>query len=79
MWDTVVAGNSCEWCHAIYDTEQGCVRQACTMRCKLDEDCPEGSVCVCVDATGGYGLPSQFCVQAETRNWEARQEWLTCR
>ncbi len=79
VWDTVVAGNSCEWCHAIYDTEQGCVRQACTMRCKLDEDCPEGSVCVCVDATGGYGLPSQFCVQAETRNWEARQEWLTCR
>ncbi len=50
--DRVVKGATCSLCHAVLAPGKTCVRQACTMVCKYDEDCPAGSVCLYGWGTG---------------------------
>lgn len=44
-----------------------CILQGCTVPCVFDEDCPEGSVCLC----GSYGSASAYCAAATDRNTAA--------
>jgi len=46
-------GDDCALCQVAWNAG-GCLRQGCTMTCVFDEDCPEGSVCLCDDAGGRY-------------------------
>jgi len=73
----IIKGETCEWCHVYESTDPACLKQACTMTCKFDEDCPEGSVCLCLGSLDSQ-QPFQFCVQTVERTEEARREWLNC-
>lgn len=46
---------SCDVCQ-VARAAGGCLRQACTLRCTYDEDCPAGSICLCSDVleVGNY-------------------------
>jgi hypothetical protein len=73
----VVTGTSCGLCHVAADADAGCVRQACTMPCHFDEDCPDGSVCLC--ATRNTTSVLQFCARVTDRTSAAgRTAWLSC-
>jgi hypothetical protein len=75
--DSLYYRGTCELCHLRYDPLEGCVRQACTMPCHYDEDCPEGTVCLCVVRGGEYR--ERFCAGATARTTVAgRTAWLTC-
>ncbi len=77
--DIVVSGVTCEWCHVLYDGKNECLRQACTIPCKLDEDCPEGSHCLCLGYIESFiDEPYQVCVRTEDYNQSSRREWLSC-
>ena len=52
-------------------------RQARTTRCQFDEDCPEGTVCLCPYARDD--IPGQFCAAATDRETaEGRSAGLVC-
>ena len=70
--DSVTEGVLCDWCHVVREPGEECVRQACTIACQLDEDCPEGSVCLCFEDQ----FPTQFCVQTDDRSTPTN--WLMC-
>ncbi len=74
--DQAVPGVTCALCQVVADAAAGCLRQACTVPCHLDEDCPDGTVCLC--ALSG-GLFSQYCAGATDRTTTAgRTAWLSC-
>ncbi len=62
--DFVTAGKNCAVCHVAKYLYTECPRQGCTMPCQYDEDCPEGTVCVCVSS--GTKL-TQICAAATDR------------
>jgi len=73
--DHLVVGPSCSTCHAIWDPAKSCVKQACTMACKYDEDCPTGTICLCPIYKGG----KQYCAAATSRtNVAGRAAALKC-
>jgi hypothetical protein len=60
-----------------------CLRQGCTTTCTFDEDCPEGSVCLCPDeleCLRGYGVSAPgYCAAATGRDTpEQRAAGLRC-
>ena len=57
---TLVRGKTCDLCLASWPDRAQCLRQACTMPCQFDEDCPAGSVCMCTLGPSGQGV-QQFC------------------
>jgi hypothetical protein len=53
----------CDLCH-VHKADGECLRQACTVACTFDEDCPAGSICLC----GSFGSPvSGYCAAATDR------------
>jgi hypothetical protein len=56
---------ACRWCQ-VARAPGGCLRQACTMDCILDEDCPEGSICLC-----GFERAFGYCAPATGRELPA--------
>jgi len=75
--DQVLAGKTCKYCHAAWDSKAGCVRQRCTMPCKFDEDCPTGYACLC--ATSILDALPQFCARVTDRvDTPGRTAWLGC-
>ncbi|MBI5487409.1 MAG: hypothetical protein HY905_08755 [Deltaproteobacteria bacterium] len=76
--DVLVTTPTCPLCHAIVDWRTGCVLQACTADCRFDEDCPDGTVCLCTLASGYYSARG-YCAGATDRDTvEGRIAWLTC-
>jgi hypothetical protein len=75
--DRLVPGIACELCHTRFDPDENCLRQACTMRCHYDEDCPDGTVCLCMVQYGMY--VGRFCARALDRfTLDGRTAWLNC-
>jgi hypothetical protein len=78
--DVLAEGATCDLCHVDWDPSNGCWRQACTMACTFDEDCPEGAVCLCPPAgTYDVAYPGSFCARVAGRETAAdRTAWLSC-
>ena len=81
--EQLVTGATCALCVVDYPSGAPCVRQACTTSCVFDDDCPDGSVCVCANAgttsadagTLGY----RYCAAISDRTTPAgRTAWLAC-
>ncbi len=76
-FDFAGPGKTCALCHHVWDETAKCMRQACTLSCNYDEDCPDGSVCLCV-GTNKADM-AQICAPATERNTvEGRSAWLKC-
>jgi hypothetical protein len=64
--EAVVTGTSCPLCQVIRTDD--CLRQACTIACSFDEDCPARSICLC----GDPGSPvTGYCAAATDRETDA--------
>lgn len=75
--ETLVSGVMCDVCHAVWNEADGCWRQACTLSCQFDEDCPEGTLCLCPDLL--HEIHGQFCAAATDRDSSAgRSAGLAC-
>ena len=71
----VAAPSGCTHCYWYKSYELSCVRQAKTITCTFDEDCPNGSVCLCVP-----GTEYSVCGDASDRTTvEGRTAWMECR
>jgi hypothetical protein len=53
---------SCSTCQIQRSEDGACLRQACSVRCTYDEDCPAGSICLCSEL--GVG---SYCAAATDR------------
>lgn len=61
-------GAACPVCLSATD-DSGCLREACSMPCWYDDDCPDGSICLC----------DQICAEAKERRPDLRRlPWLKC-
>ncbi len=60
--ERVVRAPACPLCQVL--PTEGCLRQACTIECTYDEDCPSGSVCLC-SSFGGAAI--SYCAEATDR------------
>jgi hypothetical protein len=58
---------NCALCQ-VMRSDDGCLRQGCTMACTYDEDCPTGSICLCAAAGS---LVSSYCAAATDRDTAA--------
>ncbi len=75
--DGVAPGATCAWC-VISSASSGCLAQACTMPCDYDEDCPEGSMCLCASRPWGGRSQLGVCMRTSTRAYSASLAWLRC-
>jgi hypothetical protein len=61
--ERVVEFGACPLCQ-VARSAGGCLRQGCTQTCTFDEDCPDGSICLC----GTFGSPViGYCAAATDR------------
>ncbi len=75
--DAAMTGKACEVCHVAWLPQTSCFKQACTIRCKLDEDCPAGASCVCI--VNGLSDVQQICATATERTTvEGRVAAIAC-
>jgi hypothetical protein len=78
----VTSTGACDTCHFQLDEGADCVRQACTVHCLYDEDCPSGFSCVCVVEPQGYSnrwYHGRVCSRGPGRDTAAgRTAWLSC-
>jgi len=76
--EILAAGATCDVCYAAWNEPGNCWRQACTIPCRFDEDCPDGTVCLC-PLTAYNAVPGQFCAAATDRESSAgRSAGLVC-
>jgi len=64
--DWLTVGKTCKLCHVVYDFAGQCLKQGCSIACQYDEDCPPGTVCVCVSSS--KGTIQQVCAATDDRS-----------